>query len=73
MRISSFTFNMLLILPLAAVLVIPGEAKQPQAAAVQAEPFIAEPAGQAVFDLFLDPHAAPEFSIDLPRSLRDVE
>jgi hypothetical protein len=70
MKISSFTLNVILVLPLVIAFAIPGEAKQPEPVAVAN--FIAEPAGQAVFGRFLDPHAAPELSIVLPASLSDL-
>ena len=48
---------------LAAMLAIPGEAKQPDAASVRVQP-------QATFGLFLDPHVEPVLIIELARNLR---
>lgn len=52
---NSFAFNLLIVGVVAALLTIPGEAKQP-AAAIKAAP-------QAAFGLFLDPHVEPALSI----------
>ncbi len=70
MRISSFTFNTLLVLPLVAAFAIPGEAKQP--APVTAPLFHPAPTAQATFGLLLDPHADAQLTIVLPGSPSDV-
>jgi hypothetical protein len=65
MRIrNSLLFNLAILGMVAALLTIPGEAKQPVPATAAAP--------QATFGLFLDPHATPVLSIDLARGPRDV-
>lgn len=56
--------QLLVALPLVAVLAIPGIAEQPAPVAQQVRP-------QSAFGLFLDPHAAAEFSIVLPEGKWD--
>lgn len=65
MRIrNSFLFNLAIVGIVAALLTIPGEAKQPLPATAAAP--------QATFGLFLDPHVIPVLSIGLARGPRDV-
>jgi hypothetical protein len=62
MRIrSSFVFNLAIVGIVAALLTIPGEAKQPDAG------FSAPP---ATFGLFLDPHVEPVLTIDYAKGFR---
>lgn len=63
---NSFFFNVAIVgtsVILAAMLAIPGEAKQPDGASVKVVP-------QATFGLFLDPHVEPVLIVELARNLR---
>lgn len=59
---NSFFFNVAIVGVVAAMLTIPGEAKQPEAS-VKVAP-------QSTFGLFLDPHVEPVLLIELARNLR---
>jgi hypothetical protein len=63
---NSFFFNIAIVgasVTLAAMLAIPGEAKQPDATSVKVAP-------QATFGLLLDPHVEPVLIIELARNFR---
>lgn len=60
---NSFVFNLAIVGIAAALLTIPGEAKQPDAGFT---------APQATFGLFLDPHVEPVLSIELVKGIRSV-
>lgn len=73
---TSFAFNMLLVIPVAILFAMPGEAKQPSPASMlltSAPVVAAAPVAKAApqgFDLFLDTSVA-QLSIELPTSILD--
>ena len=69
MFVRGFAFKAVIVVGLVALVVLPGEAK-PEPAHASALAVAVKPTPQTAFGLFLDPHAEPVLSIELPTAYK---